>query len=105
MAILFPQWMEYVLSEENVARFKRLAVNVLEIDTTNKSDMEIARAGIARLAEVWKGWGAPTTLADYDVAADSLPLIAKKTLEAAPNCGNFYPLSETDILTILEKSL
>src|SRR5699024_11791979 len=56
MAILFPQWMEYVLSEENVARFKRLAVNVLEIDTTNKSDMEIARAGIARLAEVWKGW-------------------------------------------------
>lgn len=105
MAILFPQWMEYVLSEENVARFKRLAIKVLKVNTTDKSDMEIARAGITRLAEVWKGWGAPTTLADYDVAADSLPLIAKKTLETAPNCGNFQALSEADILRILEKSL
>lgn len=105
MAIIFPQWMKYVLSEETATRFKRLATNVLQVDARGKSDQEVAEEGIDKLAAIWKAWGAPTRLANYDLTADSLALIAKKTLEAAPKCGNFYPLSEADILAILENSL
>lgn len=105
MAILFPHWMRYVLDETTVARFKQLAVNVLQVETTDKTDMEIAREGIERLASIWDSWGAPTTLSDYDVPEDSLDLIARKTLETQPNCGNFRQLTEVDVRAILQAAL
>src|SRR5699024_9388693 len=41
MAILFPKWMEYVLDDENVSRFKRFAVNVFGVDPSGKSDKQV----------------------------------------------------------------
>lgn len=105
MAILFPHWMRYVLDETTVARFKQLAVKVLQVEETGKEDMEIAREGIERLATIWRSWGAPTTLSDYNVPEDSLDLIAQKTLETQPNCGNFRKLSEVDVRAILQAAL
>ena len=43
--------------------------------------MEIAREGIDLLAKTWASWGAPSKLSDYDITIESLPLIAKKTIE------------------------
>lgn len=105
MAILYPNWMNYVLDEDNVQRFKRLAVNVLQIEDEQKSDMEVAREGIEALSRTWSSWGAPSKLSDYGIEADKLSLIAKKTLEASPKCGNFKPLTEKDVLAILENSM
>lgn len=105
MAILYPNWMNYVLDEDNVQRFKRLAVNVLQIEDEQKSDMEVAREGIEALSRTWSSWGAPSKLSDYGIDSDKLPLIAKKTLEASPKCGNFKPLTEKDVLAILENSM
>ena len=105
MAILFPHWMKYVLDEQNVSRFKRLAINVLQVDKKEKSDMEIAVEGIEKLANLWETWGAPTKLRDYDITGETLPLVAKKTIATQPNCGNFKRLNEKDILHILQSSL
>lgn len=105
MAILFPHWMRYVLDETNVKRFKQLAINVLQIDSEGKTDMEIAREGIDLLANTWASWGAPSKLSDYDITIETLPLIAKKTIETQPNCGNFKQLTEQDVLEILKSGL
>lgn len=105
MAILFPNWMRHVLDEENVARFKRLAINVFHVNPEGKSDLSIAHEGIDKLASTWQSWGAPTKLSDYEIPEESLPLIAKKTLETEPNCGYFKRLTEEDVLEILRKSL
>lgn len=105
MAILFPHWMRYVLDETNVKRFKQLAINVLQIDSEGKTDMEIAREGIDLLAKTWASWGAPSKLSDYDITIETLPLIAKKTIETQPNCGNFKQLTEQDVLEILKSGL
>ncbi len=105
MAILFPHWMHYVLDETNVRRFKQLATNVLRIDSEGKSDMEIAREGIDLLATTWASWGAPSKLSDYDITEETLPLIAEKTIETQPKCGNFKRLTERDVFEILKSSL
>ena len=105
MAILYPNWMRHVLSDDTVDRFRRLAVNVLQVQTAGKTDLEIAKEGIQKLASIWEAWGAPTKLTDYDIPEKSLALIARKTLETEPNCGHYVPLTEQDVLEILQKSL
>lgn len=105
MAILFPHWMHYVLDETNVSRFKQLARNVLLIDSEGKSDIEVSREGIDLLASTWTSWGAPSKLSDYNITEKTLPLIAKKTIETQPKCGNFKRLTEKDVLEILKSSL
>ncbi|MEI3611254.1 iron-containing alcohol dehydrogenase [Pseudogracilibacillus sp. SO30301A] len=105
MAILFPHWMHYVLDETNVMRFKQLATNVLLIDSEGKSDMEVAREGIDLLATTWASWGAPSKLSDYNITEETLPLIAEKTIETQPKCGNFKRLTEQDVVEIVKSSL
>ena len=105
MAILFPNWMRYVLTEENVPRFKQLAIRVLEIEEEDKTDMKIAEEGIDKLEDIWTSWGAPKRLSEYDIPSDDIDKVAKKTLEIVPNCGNYVALSEADVVHILEKSM
>ena len=105
MGILLPRWMEYVLDEDNVARFKQLSIHVLAVETGGKSDMEIAQAGIDKLSDIWTSWGAPSTLTAYDIPKSGIEKVAKRTLEMAPTCGNFRPLSEEDVIHILQKSM
>ena len=105
MAILFPNWMNHVLCDKNKDRFKQLAVQVLEVNPDNKTDMEIAKEGIHRLSEVWTSWGAPNRLADYNIPAEEINEVAKKTIDIVPNCGNYAPLSEEDIVQILQASM
>src|SRR5699024_2875399 len=106
MAILFPKWMEYVLDDENVSRFKRFAVNVFGVDPSGKSDKQVAQEGIESLANLWKEWGAPSSLEHYDIHDDkTFSLIAHNTIETATNCDNFRRLQKDDVLHILQKSL
>lgn len=105
MAILFPHWMRYVLDVENVLKFKQLAINVFQIDSNGKTDIEIANEGIDTLAQHWASWGAPIKLRDYLITDKTLPLIAEKTIETQPKCGNFKRLTKKDVLAILKSSL
>src|SRR5690625_4157935 len=105
MAILFPNWIRHVLTEENVPSFKQLAVTVWENAEEDKTDMEIAEEGIDKLEDIWTAWGAPKRLSEYDIPSDDIDKVAKKTLEIVPNCGNYVALSEADVVHILEKSM
>lgn len=105
MAILFPNWMRYVLNDDTVHRFKQLAIQVLGIEGENKTDQEIAEEGINQLEAIWTEWGAPKYLSDYDISTEAIDKIADKTIETVLVCGNYYPLSKEDVVTILEKSM
>ncbi|MDC3413241.1 iron-containing alcohol dehydrogenase [Aquibacillus sp. 3ASR75-11] len=104
LAILFPNWMKYSL-DENVERFKQLAVRVFDIDPEGKSDRETALQGIEKLRAFWDSIGAPSRLADYDINEDSIDEMAQKTVIARPEYGNFNKLNIEDSKAIFRASL
>jgi alcohol dehydrogenase len=103
LAILFPNWMKYTL-DENVGRFKQLAIRVFDVDPNLGSDREIALAGIEKLREFWTSLGAPTRLKDYDIDDSKLDLIADRAM-AKGEFGNFKKLNRDDVMEILRMSL
>lgn len=105
LAILFPNWMKHVLDEENVDRFKQLAIRVFNVDPTGKADKEVALAGIEELRAFWNRIGAPSRLSDYDIGEDSLELMADKAVAVREQYGVFKKLDREDSLAILQASL
>lgn len=103
LAILFPNWMRHTL-DENLGRFKQLAVRVFEVNTEGKSDRDVALEGIDKLSAFWSSLGAPSRLADYDITDEKLDLIADKAM-ANGEFGNFKKLNKEDVLAILRASL
>ncbi|WP_099361769.1 iron-containing alcohol dehydrogenase [Fredinandcohnia onubensis] len=103
LAILFPNWMKHVL-DENVDRFKQLAVRVFDVDPEGKTDREVALEGIDKLREFWNSIGAPSRLADYDIGEENLELMAEKTVVFG-EFGRFKVLGKQDSLEILKASL
>ncbi|MCA1032727.1 iron-containing alcohol dehydrogenase [Bacillus timonensis] len=103
LAILFPNWMKYTL-DENVGRFKQLAVRVFDVCEEGKSDREVALEGIEKLREFWNSLGAPNRLADYDIDDENIEVMAEKTV-AFGEFGNFKTLNKEDVVEILKASL
>lgn len=103
LAILFPNWMKHNL-DENVGRFKQLAIRVFGVDPGGKSDREIALEGIGNLRKFWNAIGAPSRLADYQIGAGELGLVADKAL-AFGEFGHFKSLNKQDTLEILQAAL
>ncbi|MCH1625487.1 iron-containing alcohol dehydrogenase [Ferdinandcohnia quinoae] len=103
LAILFPHWMMHVL-DENVNRFKQLAVRVFDVDPEGKTDREVALEGISRLRDFWNRIGAPSRLADYDIGEENLELMSEKTVVYG-EFGRFKKLNKEDSLEILRASL
>jgi alcohol dehydrogenase len=103
LAILFPNWMKHNL-KVNPSRFAQLAVRVFGVDAAGKSDEEIGLEGIEKLREFWKGLGAPSRLADYDIDDSQLEVIADKAMVNG-EFGNFTKLNKEDVLSILQESL
>jgi alcohol dehydrogenase YqhD (iron-dependent ADH family) len=103
LAILFPNWMKYTL-ETNVARYKRFAIKVFGVDPTDKTDKEIAEAGIQALREFWSSIKAPSQLADYKIDASTLELMADKAMVYG-DFGNFQKLNRSDVVNIYKMSL
>ncbi|SFD65686.1 hypothetical protein SAMN05216238_10317 [Lentibacillus persicus] len=105
LAILFPNWMRYVLDKDNAYRFKQLAERVFDIDTSGKSDYDAAVEGIERLRDFWISIGAPATLGDYGIDEASIEEMADKTVIARPEYGNLKKLTRDDSVNILKSSL
>lgn len=103
LAILFPNWMDYV-KNENLTRFANLATRVFHVDGTGKSVEELATAAIAKVREFYVSIGAPTRLADYSIGEESLERMAEQAVRFGP-IGNFKKLEKQDVLEILRKSL
>ncbi|MEF2965030.1 iron-containing alcohol dehydrogenase [Paenibacillus sp. M1] len=103
LAILFPNWMKHVMHHD-IARFKRLAVNVFDVNPEGKSDEAIAEEGIEALRAFWNSIGAPSRLADYDIDDSHLDAMAEKAVRFGP-FGNFALLEKQDVLEIYRNSL
>ncbi|WP_409290047.1 iron-containing alcohol dehydrogenase [Peribacillus sp. SCS-37] len=103
LAIIFPNWMRHVMNE-NLGRFKQLAVRVLEVDPEGKSDEEIALEGIEKLSSFWSSLGAPSKLADYDIDDSKIDVMADKAM-ANGEFGNFKKLNKEDVLAIYRAAL
>ncbi|WP_026961882.1 iron-containing alcohol dehydrogenase [Alicyclobacillus herbarius] len=103
LAIVFPQWMEHVLSA-GPQRFAQLAVRVFGVDATGKSVEELARLAVEEVRAFYRQIGAPMRLADYEIGAEQLPRMAKQAVRFGP-IGHFKQLHEQDVLTILQNSL
>lgn len=103
LAILHPNWMLHVL-DENVKRFKQLAIRVFNVNPTGKEEREIAVEGIEKLRVFWTLIGAPESLAHYNIDDSKLETIADKAM-ARGEYGNFKKLNREDTLKILKMSL
>lgn len=103
LAIVFPHWMDYVLSS-NPSRFASLATHVFNVSPTGKDTSTLAREGVASVRAFFKSIGAPTRLADYDIGDESLDRMAEQAVRFAP-IGRFRELHREDVYEILKNSL
>ena len=103
LAILFPNWMKYSLSE-NPERFKQLAVRVFGVNPEGKTAEEAGLEGIEKLREFWNSIGAPSRLADYGVDDSKLELLADRAM-ARGEFGKFKKLKREDVIEIYRSAL
>ncbi len=98
LAVLYPAWMEHVLSEENSGKFYSLAVNLWNIQGTDR--MSVARKGITALREFFKKMGLPSRLSETGVEGPRINEMAAKAA-AWGDLGTFRTLDEQEIAKIL----
>lgn len=102
LAILTPNWMEYVLNEDTVWRFVEYGKNVWGI--TEGSDMEIAQSAIAKTREFFASLGLPATLHEIGIDETHFDVMAQKAADGGLKYG-FIPLDKEDVLKIFAKAL
>lgn len=102
LAILTPFWMEYVLSESTAYKFYEYGVNVWGIDG-NLSEMEVAKEAINKTRDFFKEMGLPSTLTEVGIDREHLGTMAHKLKDKYVD--SFVPLSEADVLAILESAI
>ena len=101
LAILFPNWMKYCLSDETLSRFISYANNVWNISTTEK--YETANLAIEKTREFFNSIGIPSTLKEITVKEDRLEEMAAKAVRYGP-IGKFKLLNKEDVLKIYRMS-
>ena len=102
LAIIHPNWMEYVL-DEGEEKFAQYARRVFDIDGTDKSEREVALAGIQKTREWFNRMGLPSSLDDYDIRKADLETMAEKAVRDG-KIGGYTKLGKEDVLKILEMS-
>ncbi|MBD5643231.1 iron-containing alcohol dehydrogenase [Clostridium botulinum] len=103
LAILTPNWMKYVLGDENVNDFYEYGVNVWDINP-EESKYKVAQKAIEKTREYFIELGIPATLKEVGIGEEKLEQMA----EAATRNGTldgFKPLSTEDVLNIYKLSL
>jgi alcohol dehydrogenase YqhD (iron-dependent ADH family) len=103
LAIIFPNWMEYVVDSE-VAKFVQYATRVWQVDPAGKTDREVALEGIRRTREFFTAIGAPASLNFYRINPGDIPIMARKAVAFGP-IGGFRELRQADVEQILQASL
>ncbi|OEG00255.1 butanol dehydrogenase [Vulcanibacillus modesticaldus] len=103
LAIIFPNWMKYVL-DEGIEKFKRYAIEVWKVDATGKTDKEIALEGIEKTREFFNRIGAPSRLKDYNIGDENIELMAEKVVKRR-TVGQYKKLTKEDVKNILTMSL
>ena len=103
LAILTPNWMEYVLNDETVGKFVEYGVNVWGIDKT-LDKYEIAKTAINKTREFFNEMGIPATLKDVGIGDDNFEIMAKQAVRFNLDKG-YEPLAWQDVYNIYRASL
>lgn len=105
LAILTPRWMNYVLDDERLEKFRDYGVNVWKIDPDIAS-CDIARLAIERTYDFFEGLGLTMSLRDLGIGEDRLEEMAEAAIrhKGGP-VGSFMPLDKEAILEIYRESL
>lgn len=102
LAILTPNWMEYVLHEDTVWRFVEYGKNVWGI--FEGTDMEIAKKAIAKTREFFSSLGLPGTLHEIGIDETYFDIMAQKAADGGLQYG-FVPLDKEDVKKIFQMAL
>ena len=103
LAIITPPYMKY-LCPLNPKKYKQYAVNVLGIDASGKSDLQVGLEGIARTKELFKEMGAPVSLHEVGIGEEKLGLMAKEMIASRP-LGNYSKIGYEELMQILRDAL
>lgn len=103
LAIIYPQWLRHV-KEIGLRKLNQLAVRVWGVNSTGKTEEQIAEEGIEKLEKFWQSIGAPSRLKDYDIDDSNIEVMADKAMING-EFGNFKKLNKANVIEILAKSL
>lgn len=103
LAILTPNWMEYVLDENTVNNFAEYGVNVWDIDK-GKDKFHIAHEAIDKTKEFFKLLGLPSKLSELNIGDENFEKMAEGATRHG-KLGEFKPLSKEDVVNIYKASL
>lgn len=99
-AVSLPYY-RYIM-EAGLAKFKRFAVNVWNVDTAGKSDSQIAEEGLQAMESWMKEHGLVMNITELGADEDMVEAIADTTLTMD---GGYRILNREDIVKILKDSL
>ena len=90
------------IMNDGLAKFRRFAVNVWDVNPAGKSDEEIAKAGLAALESWMKEIGVVMNLTDLGVTEDMFDDIADGTFLLG---GGYRKLTRDEVIEILKESM
>ena len=104
LAILTPQWMRYVLSDDTVARFAMYARNVWDIE--EEDDYKAANAGIDRTEQFFGELGLPRTLTEIGIDDTQFEEMASEAVRTSGlSTRSYVKLSPEDVVKIYRMCL
>lgn len=101
LAILFPNWMKYVMNE-NINKFVEFAHNVWNIPNIGEKT-DIANSGIQKTREYFCSLDVPKTFSEVNINDEKFEEMATKAVYFG-EIGNFKKLKKEDVLEILKLS-
>ncbi len=101
MAILFPNWMKYVM-HENIEKFVEFAHNIWNIPNAGEK-IDIANLGIQKTEDFFSSLEMPKTLSQVNIDNEKFDEMAAKAVYFG-EIGNFKKLKKEDVLEILRLS-
>ena len=101
LAILFPNWMKFVLNERTAYKFARLGRNVFGIEDEN--EMIAARKTIETIRGFFDSLDMPSKLSEVNVPDEHFNKMAERATQFGP-IGYFRRLNDAAIIDILEMS-
>ena len=96
LAVMFPAYMRYTVNED-VQRYRRLAVKVFGIKDKPKKPLKVALAGINALESFFKKIGMPTSFKEIEAKEEDIDkLLEKLRLNVGERFGSFKELTLED---------
>ncbi|MGE4571311.1 MAG: iron-containing alcohol dehydrogenase [Candidatus Izemoplasmatales bacterium] len=100
LAVIYPAYMKYTI-DVDVQRYKRFAMKVFGVESTNKTDKEVALEGISKLEEFYQSIGMPTRFEGINAKKEDIDFLVEKLEEnVGQEFGHYQVLNLEDAKNI-----